>query len=366
MLLQVKGRRMCQTRLVEPAPSSVNSGDAFIAVNGTEIIVWQGTYANVIEKSKSADLGQIIIQMRDLGCKRARRVILVEEEKITEANHGNKLFWKLLGCSSSQKPEKAGPPDEDENFELEVNDTNLVWNVNDETNELVPIEEYWGNPMKHDILTYDSRVLVFDFGTEVYVYNGKNAPFSRRRLGLKLAKDMLKQENRPSWHLFGRINQNMETVLFKEKFLNWPDKSRLIQTDGKASKRTISNSDDGAKLSTDVENTFDAIDMARWPLQEPNLELEGTFIGRGRSYYDEAERRQYEIETLSITFWHVTDKDIFELPEKKHGQFHSAETYVVRWRYKVSLTGRDLKGRPSKHVAVGRDRWTYFFWHGNI
>ena len=40
------------------------------------------------------------------------------------------------------------------------------------------------------------------------------------------------------------------------------------------------------------------------------------------------------------------------------GQFWSEDTYVVRWKYKVSLTGRDLKGRPSKHVAVGRERYS--------
>merc|ERR1712088_292583 len=31
---------------------------------------------------------------------------------------------------------------------------------------------------------------------------------------------------------------------------------------------------------------------------------------------------------------------------------------------KVSLTGKTLKGLPSKHVAVGRERWAYFFWQG--
>ena len=45
MLLHVKGRRMCQIRLVEPKPSSINSGDAYIALNGTEVIgQWEYFY----------------------------------------------------------------------------------------------------------------------------------------------------------------------------------------------------------------------------------------------------------------------------------------------------------------------------------
>ena len=39
--------------------------------------------------------------------------------------------------------------------------------------------------------------------------------------------------------------------------------------------------------------------------EDPNLELEGSFLGRGVSYYDAAERRQYEIETLNLKVWHV-------------------------------------------------------------
>ena len=86
-------------------------------------IVWQGTYANVIEKSKSADLVQLIVQRRDLGCKKAQRVLLVDEEKVSAANLGNKIFWKLLGSNQThtKAPEDAGPPEEDENYEIEVN-----------------------------------------------------------------------------------------------------------------------------------------------------------------------------------------------------------------------------------------------------
>ena len=48
--------------------------------------------------------------------------MLVDEEKITAANLGNKIFWKLLESSQvhTKAQEAAGPPEEDENYEIEV------------------------------------------------------------------------------------------------------------------------------------------------------------------------------------------------------------------------------------------------------
>jgi supervillin len=187
-----------------------------------------------------------------------------------------------------------GPPEEDEDYEQSINDLNLVWAVDLKTNELVPDESFWGSAPKYELLEDTSRVLVFDFGSEVYVWNGRSAPFETRRLGVKLAKDMwekgldgtapveghplipnAKGAKRPEWALLGKVNQNMETILFREKFLNWPDKSRLIKPckENVGRKKTVStSSSDGSnvKLSTDVERNFEISEMVSWPLQVHN------------------------------------------------------------------------------------------------
>jgi len=46
------GRRYCQTRLVEPRPESVNSGDCFVLVTTNCVLLWIGEFSNVIERAK--------------------------------------------------------------------------------------------------------------------------------------------------------------------------------------------------------------------------------------------------------------------------------------------------------------------------
>jgi hypothetical protein len=72
-------------------------------------------------------------------------------------------------------------------------------------------------------------------------------------------------------------------------------------------------------------------------------------------------RRQFEIVTHSIDVWHVLEYDHHRMPDTSHGQFHEADTYVIRWHYSTlqigenvtfTLKSRDARDRlqaPSRH-----------------
>lgn len=152
-LMQIKGRRQIQTRLVEPLYTSVNSGDCFILVTPTDVIQFVGRYSNVIERARSSEVAQRILLKKDLGCHRATQVQLIEEDKVgCDSFVGpSKRFWNALGRTGSQQPvHPAGPPEEDELYESAITSTNTVWQLDGD--HLEPCEQHWGTILQTDIL----------------------------------------------------------------------------------------------------------------------------------------------------------------------------------------------------------------------
>lgn len=384
MLLQVKGRRFVQTRLVEPTASSINEGDSYILVTPNAVYNFIGAYTNVIEQSRAAELTNIIQQKSDLGCK-CDNIVTINSKKLSGcATSDLDKFWKLLGETKNVEITPAGHPDEDEIYESSILGTNMIYEYRNE--ELIPLDEYWGVAPKVQMLS-PLKTFVFDFGSEMYVWSGKNALLEEKKKALKLAKELwnegynytecgvsplgitmmlglrkekferLKDKSRPKWALFAKLTQHRETILFKEKFVDWPDYSRVIRVKEESSDKNVETKFDFKPCN--VEEMYNS------SCNEPDLVVDGLHLGRGISYFDEDTHRTFHFTTRSVTCWVILEYSHEQLPDKSVGQFYDGNSYIIRWEYCANTSGRELTGKPSKYMQSGRDMCLYFCWQGS-
>uniref|UniRef100_A0A1I8GRS5 HP domain-containing protein n=1 Tax=Macrostomum lignano TaxID=282301 RepID=A0A1I8GRS5_9PLAT len=406
MLVQIKGRRQAQARLVRPRHQSLCSGDCYLLVSRDAVYLWQGELSNVLEASKASELAKWVAAKRALGyAGSSSEPLQLSSSDVSSSKSAR--FWRLLGYESPQEVRPPLADEEDSVYEQLLADTNAYYRVDTAACSLVPIEEFWGRPATHRLLELpDTDAVVCDFGSEVYLWCSRRADRYTRRLGVKLAELLfnspydyssclvsplepwlaltgraitdgdeeasVRGERRPDWCLLGKVNENGETVLFREKFTDWPDKRGLIlgQRPGRldASNRPLSQS--LAPPDWDLIPCQPADMLAAWQRRPPAcLELEGSRLGRGGTWTEVTDglKRSFQLETLSVRAWLVTPElERRELPAESAGQLNTCGIRLLRWQYRlISLTGR-LGGVGSGPGGrdTGRDRCAYFYWQG--
>uniref|UniRef100_A0A8C4Z908 HP domain-containing protein n=1 Tax=Gadus morhua TaxID=8049 RepID=A0A8C4Z908_GADMO len=376
MLLQVKGRRHIQTRLVEPRASSLNSGDCFLLVTPHHCFVWTGEFANVIERNKAKELANFVQTKRDLGC-RANYVQIIEEGGTT-SSAASKEFWKILGGQADYQ--SAGTPDEDELYEGAIVETNCIYRLVDD--KLVPDDDFWAKVPRCALLD-PKEVLVFDFGSEMYIWHGKEVTLAQRKVAFQLAKHLWngtfdytccdinpldpgecnplipkKGQGRPDWAVFGRLTQHNETTLFKEKFLDWSEKRKF-------SSPTRNGSVNAEPPVSDPPRAYDPSLMLAGPGGPVRTVLDGADVGRGYGLVEGEERRSQQVSTMATEVWHILEFDYSRLPQQSIGQFHEGDAYVVKWKYMVSTAvGKRQNPEQARTAGAGKEKCCYFFWQG--
>lgn len=311
LLIQVVGKRRIRIVLVPLSIRSLNSHSAYVLDAGMKIYRWNGKNASRVVKAKAMDVATKL-RMKERGGK--ADIIVLDQGK---SDSQDTEFWKLLGAGAKREEIKD---DADITIDRPPNSRlYLVAPKDEERPKAMRVKMiHEGSPPPKEMLD-TQNVYVLDTDTEVFVWVGKTSKSTERKLALNIAKKLsLSVEEGSAQKFITRVFENGETILFKEKFLNYPGMLPIS-----TQKQTIRSNVANAQIQ-------EPIDVAKLHSATPAI-TELIDDGSG-----------------SIEMWVIEGHEKVHVDDADLGHLFAGESYIVLYRYK----------KANKDCAV------IYFWQG--
>eukprot|EP01119_Soliformovum_irregulare_P015974 TRINITY_DN457_c0_g1_i3.p1 TRINITY_DN457_c0_g1~~TRINITY_DN457_c0_g1_i3.p1 ORF type:complete len:1028 (-),score=468.85 TRINITY_DN457_c0_g1_i3:19-3102(-) len=323
---KIKGRRSVQVRRVERTAKEMNKGDVFMLDCKDVIYIWNGPQANRLEKAKGIDVAHRIKNKERGG---SAKVIV-----LTEGDDDDDEFWDRLGGKIPIADAEEGGDDIQYENDSDAAFRLLKFFEEDGKIREIPVENE--NPKKRKALYYEMLetpfAYVIDAETEVYVWTGKKSAQKVRNAAMEVAKKIVQESPYASWLTPKRMIEGGETIMFKEKFVNWPD-SLLINVSNNEG-TSASNIDSTKQEPYDVK---EMLSMEQWDRLNVDIAKKNVDEGGGE-----------------IKIWRIKGFEKIEVSPEFHGIFHENSSYIVHYsyNYRTGPTGAYVK-------------YVLYFWQGS-
>ncbi|KAH3759628.1 villin 1 S-like [Pelomyxa schiedti] len=312
-LIQVKGRRRPFARQVELTWRSLNSGDCFILDSGKHAKVlyqWNGKESNRIEKGKAMDLAKNIKDKERFGA----TLCVVEEGREPPE------FWEILGGSPNGPLTSSDNSGDDIEAEQNISQCIILYKICFVEGDNIELERIssTGSPITKSMIQ-PTQNYILDCLSEIFIWTNLKTPTKVKKQIQAFVEKIHAERSANIW--VAPIHNEWagsEQVMFKERFYDWLSVS--IQG-GTVTPGNIA-------ASRAIDNKTDVIQM----------------------YQRKTEREQVMIDdgTGKVKIWRIEEFKQVPIPPDKHGEFYSAESYVILYSY----------------IWKNKDCFLIYFWQG--
>jgi len=198
--------RMTQVPL---SRDELNEGDVFIVDAGLKIYQFNGKQAQMMEKRKGGEICRAFKEERHS----APHIFIVEQgEKGSDAEE----FWAFFGGVGQIKNAEEGRHWEKDHHEFSKAPKRLLI-LSDESGKMeMKLLAEGGHNIKKEMLN-TKHIMIFDSGTDVFVWVGLKSDAAERKSALGYAQNYLTQYSRPAYIPIHKIFEGGVNEVFKSE-----------------------------------------------------------------------------------------------------------------------------------------------------